>query len=133
MAAGRPKATIDWEQVDSLLKSQCTGTEIAGYLGISTDTLYNHCSDEKKTTFSAYSQEKKENGKAMLRAMQFQTAMEGDKSLLIWLGKQLLDQSDKKELTGKDGKDLNLMPTVIILPSNNRGDENVENDETERD
>ena len=40
---------------------------------------------------------------------------------------------ERIENTGADGKELNLTPTVIILPSNNRGDENVENDEAERD
>lgn len=34
-----------------------------------------------------------------------------------------LGLSNKTELTGKDGKDLNVTPTVIILPSNNRDDE----------
>ena len=106
MTAGRPKSIIDWELVDNLLRAQCTGTEIAGQLGISTDTLYNHCETEKKTNFSAYSQEKKESGKAMLRSMQYQTAMEGDRTLLVWLGKNHLDQTDKKEITGKDGRPL---------------------------
>ena len=110
--AGRPKSVIDWAEVDNLLKAQCTGTEIAGHLGIHPNTLYQACEELYKCNFSEYSQQKKESGKAMLRAMQFQTAMEGDKSLLIWLGKQLLDQSDKKELTGKGGKDL-IPPRVL--------------------
>lgn len=36
-----------------------------------------------------------------------------------------------QELTGKDGKDLNIIPTVIILPSNNRNDESLKDVEKE--
>lgn len=40
----------------------------------------------------------------MLRAAQYKAAMEGNTTMLIWLGKQRLGQSDKNELTGKDGE-----------------------------
>ena len=32
--------------------------------------------------------------------------------MLVWLGKQYLDQSDKKELGGMDGKDFNINVTI---------------------
>ncbi len=113
MKTGRPRVIIDWDAVDNLLKAQCTGTEIAGHLGIHPDSLYNAVQDKFKTTFSAYSQQKKESGKAMLRMIQFQTAMDGDRTLLVWLGKNHLDQSDKSQITGKDGKDLNPVNVIV--------------------
>ena len=34
-----------------------------------------------------------------LRQKQFQMAMDGDVKMLIWLGKQMLGQADKQEVT----------------------------------
>lgn len=101
--AGRPKAEIDWNKVDRLLEAQCTGTEIAATLGIHPDTLYNAVKAKFKSDFSAYSQQKKESGKRLLKAKQFEVAMSGDKAMLIWLGKQYLEQRDKTDhdLTSK--------------------------------
>ncbi len=100
---GRPKAHIDWKKVDQYLQAQCDGAAIASLLGIAADTLYRAVEREQNVTFAAYSQQKKSEGKELLRAKQFSTAMNGDKTLLIWLGKQYLGQSDKQslELAGK--------------------------------
>lgn len=92
---GRPKAEIDWAEVDKYLKAQCDGVGIAAILGVYPDTLYNACERDHKTTFSAYSQLKKTEGKELLRQKQIEVAMGGDKTMLVWLGKQYLDQSDK--------------------------------------
>lgn len=92
---GRPKAEIDWSEVDKYLKAQCDGVGIAAILGIAADTLYNACERDNKMTFSAYSQTKKAEGKELLRQKQIEVAMDGDKTMLVWLGKQYLDQSDK--------------------------------------
>jgi hypothetical protein len=54
------------------------------------------------TTFSAYAAIKKGEGLELLRAKQFATAMEGDKTMQIWLGKQYLDQKDKTDTTSGD-------------------------------
>jgi hypothetical protein len=107
---GRPKAIIDWRKVDEYLNAQCDGSKIAGLLGIHPDTLYKAIENKYKMTFSAYSAIKKGEGKELLRAKQFSVAMEGDKTMLVWLGKQYLNQSDKQELTGKDGTAL--IPTI---------------------
>lgn len=96
--AGRPKAIIDWKKVEKYLQAQCDATGIAGLLGISVDTLYNRCKTDLNMDFSAYSAQKKSEGKELLRAKQYQSAMEGDKTLQIWLGKQYLSQKDKSEV-----------------------------------
>jgi hypothetical protein len=96
--AGRPQADIDWSEVDRYLEAGCTGSEIAGFLGIAADTLYNRCEVDHKVNFSAYSQQKKSRGEALLRAKQYQMAMKGDRTLLVWLGKNRLGQKEPKEL-----------------------------------
>jgi hypothetical protein len=108
----RPKTIIDWVKVNKYLQAQCDGTGIAGLLGISADTLYRACQEDHKMGFAEYSAQKKGEGKELLRAKQFSIAMEGDKTMLVWLGKQYLNQKDRNELTGNDGKDL--IPTIIF-------------------
>ncbi len=93
--------TIDWDKVDSLLTAGCPGTEVAGYLGIHPNTLYKHVQEEKKCEFSEYLQQKRSNGKALIRSQQFAKALGktelGDTTLLIWLGKTSLEQREIKE------------------------------------
>jgi hypothetical protein len=81
-------------------------------LGISPDTLYRACQEIHKIGFAEYSAQKKAEGKELLKAKQFSVAMEGDKTMLVWLGKQYLQQRDKQELTGKDGE--KLIPSIQI-------------------
>jgi len=112
--AGRPKIVINWDTVASYLRAQCDTVGIAGLLGISPDTLYTRCKKDNKLDYTVFSAQKKSEGKEMLRAKQFTTALGDSKqaippnvSMQIWLGKQYLGQRDKNELTGADGKDLN--------------------------
>ena len=94
----RPKINIDWEKVDRYLVAGATGTEVAAVLGIHAHTLYDRCKEDHKLSFSDYLLQKKEKGDSMLKLKQFEQAMEGDRGMLIWLGKNRLDQSDKKEV-----------------------------------
>ena len=114
--AGRPAAIIDWKAVDRLLQAGCAGTQIAARLGIHADTLYAACQKEHNSDFSAYSQQKREHGETLLHEQQFALAMKGNLGMLVWLGKQRLNQKDKHDHTSDD-KPL-LAPTIqIIAPS----------------
>lgn len=97
---GRPLHPIDWKQVDALCKIQCTQDEIAAVIGCHRDTLDDRCVLEKGMTFSKYFKGKALAGCASLRHRQFQTANLGNVTMLIHLGKNILDQKDKKELSG---------------------------------
>ena len=104
--AGRKKAVIDWNIVDDLLMAGCDGTEIAAHLVIAPLTLYRHCEEIYKVNFDVYKQEKKAAGDAILKAIQYQVAIQDkDKTMLVWLGKQRLGQTDKKqtEISGPNG------------------------------
>ena len=95
----RPKVNIDWNTVDKLLEADCEGTEIAAQLGINPLTLYKRCEQDNKLSFSKYLQEKKASGNSLLKAKQFSIAMSGDKTMLIWLGKQRLGQKEKQDIS----------------------------------
>ena len=111
--AGRPKAIIDWEMVIEHIKAQCSATGIASMLGISVDTLYNRCKADNNIDYSAFSDQKKSEGKELLRKKQFEVAMSGDKTMLVWLGKQYLEQKDKTE-SDISIHELPPIPTVIL-------------------
>jgi len=96
--AGRKKVVIDWERVDKSLRAGSNGVQCAAMLGVHPDTLYNKCKEVKKMDFSAYQQIKRQEGNDLLLTTQYDIAVAGDKAMLIWLGKNRLDQSDKKEI-----------------------------------
>ena len=91
---GRPKIEIDWGLVIKLAGIMCTQEEIAGILQVSKETLSRKSKKDHKMNFVDFLKEYQSNGKASLRRKQFETALEGNISMLIWLGKQYLDQSD---------------------------------------
>jgi len=110
------KVDIDWSKVNKYLQSQCSGTGIASLLGIHENTLYSRCKLDNGVEFVEYSAIKKGEGKELLRAKQFQIAMEGDKTMLVWLGKQYLDQSDHSAID--HNVNLPTLPTIQIRTKN---------------
>ena len=93
-----PKTKIDWDYVDKLLQAGCKGTEVAANYGIHPDTFYRLCQEQFNMGFSDYLHQKRACGDAVLRLAQYDLAISGDRVMLIWLGKQRLEQRDVKEL-----------------------------------
>lgn len=93
----RPKIKIDWTQFDKLCHIQCTIEEISAWFDCSVDTIERAVRREKKVGFAEYFGQKRKNGAISLRRKQYELAMNGNVTLLIWLGKQYLGQSDKLE------------------------------------
>lgn len=91
---GRPLTVIDWPKVEAMCQIQCTAEEIAGILSIDYDTLNGACKREKRCNFSDYLKEKGMAGKASLRRRQYKAAQDGNATMLVWLGKNWLGQSD---------------------------------------
>ncbi len=98
---GRPVLMLtekDWHTIDQLCAIQCTGEEIAGVLDIDYDTLNARINDEYGVNFSDYYKRKSSRGKMSLRRKQHEVALSGNPTMLIWLGKQYLEQKDKHEV-----------------------------------
>lgn len=87
----RPRLEIDTDQVTKLAALDCTNAEIAAVVGISIGTLERRCRQEIA--------DGREQGKASLRRKQWEIAMKGNPTMLIWLGKQRLGQTDKQDLS----------------------------------
>jgi hypothetical protein len=82
---------INPEDVRKLSEKFWTKTEIAAFLNISTKTIDNR--------FSEIFLKGRDNGKAKLRDIQLRSAMSGNVTMQIWLGKQYLDQTDKTQVS----------------------------------
>lgn len=95
---GPAPTEIKWSLVDSMCRIQCTGEEIASTLNISYDTLERACKREKKVGLAEYIGQKKLGGRASLRRKQWKAAESGNPTMLIWLGKNMLEQTDKQDI-----------------------------------
>jgi hypothetical protein len=91
----RPKKEIDYNTVEKLSMLHCTQQEIAEMLELSVDTL------QRDPVFCGIYKRGMEKGRASLRRMQWKAAEAGDKTMLVWLGKQYLGQRDKQDIDSK--------------------------------
>lgn len=92
---------INWEEFDKLCALQCTLNEIASWFDCSEDTIERRVKEKWGIKFAEYYAQKRGKGKISLRRKQFETAMAGNVTMLIWLGKQMLNQRDKQEAIEK--------------------------------
>ena len=83
---GRPRKDVDTELLYKLATIHCTMKEMVDIIGVSEDTL--------KRRFAGIIDKGKAEGKMRLRRKQVEVAMKGNAVMLIWLGKQILSQSD---------------------------------------
>ena len=90
----KKRVKIDWEMIDRYCEAGCTGLEIAALLGIHRMTLYTRCKSDKGINFEQYRHSKRSKGDAYIRAAQYKQALQGDRKMLIWLGKNRLGQKD---------------------------------------
>lgn len=98
IVVGRNKIVVPPEEVEHFASLGCTDREIAQYFGVKEDTLrYN---------FADYLTKGRHTLKVTLRQAQLRTALEGNATLLIWLGKNILQQSD----TGITNDDVRPLP-----------------------
>ena len=78
----------------------CTAEECASFFGhYSAEKLSEKVKRLTGLTFKQFSSMHRGSGKISLRRMQWKAAEKGNISMLMFLGKQYLDQSDKTEVT----------------------------------
>jgi hypothetical protein len=93
---GRPRAQINLEQVKTLAGLSCTEPEIASVIGINYATWKRH--KQQNPELEEMIEQGKLTGNASLRRKQWETAMDGNVTMQIWLGKNRLGQSDKQQI-----------------------------------
>ena len=99
---GRPRKEINKTEFEKLCFLQCTEREFCSWFDVSDETLNKWCKENYDgRTFLDVFKEKRENGIMSLRRTQFQLA-EKSPAMAIFLGKNLLGQTDKMEQTVND-------------------------------
>lgn len=99
MARQRKRLTDkEWDSVKYMCMIHCTGEEIAGVMQMDYDTLNKNCKEKWKMPISEYIKSNQTNGKMSLRRMQWKAAENGDRGMLIWLGKQWLGQKENLDM-----------------------------------
>ena len=101
---GRPKKQIDQKEFEKLCFLQCTKQEFCSWFDTTDKTLERWCKETYGMGFSDVFRIKRENGIISLRRTQFQLA-EKSPAMAIFLGKNLLGQTDKMENTFASGQD----------------------------
>lgn len=165
---GRPPFIINYDQLEKLCGIFCTEDECASILGCSRDTLNLRLRQDYQKALKENPEEEPENryngwsacfkkmsskGRMSLRREQFRMAvgafnakgdlvMKPDKGMLIWLGKNHLEQSDRidhttknKPLPGATGLDLSQLSDkefkqfgLLVKKAKEQGDEKPSTD-----
>ncbi len=101
---GRPRKEIDFSLVDRLCAMHCTAEEIAYACQVDPDTLGNHIREQLKPdgtyykNFSEYFAVKCSEGRITLRKLQWDSARHGNVTMQMFLGKNMLNQTDKQQI-----------------------------------
>jgi hypothetical protein len=92
MPAGRPFKVLDAHKIEQMAMVGCSNEEIALILGVSADII--------ERNYSGAIKEGKAKRNHNLRKMQYEAAKKGNIVMMVWLGKQWLNQRDRPELDG---------------------------------
>lgn len=85
----RPKLEISEKQVMELASINCSYAEMAAVLDCDESTLTRR--------FAQVIQKGRANMRMSLKRKQYEVAMGGDRTMLIWLGKIILEQREPRE------------------------------------
>lgn len=97
---GRPRAKVDLDELERLCVLQCSQPEIAAFFRVSLATIERRAQQQK---FRDVMERGYLIGKISVRRKQMQLLEAGDRTMAVWLGKQLLDQRDNLDVGGNLG------------------------------
>lgn len=92
MAERGTRAEIDMAELEKLCQLQCTDEEIAAWFNVSTRTIERR---RLEPEFAEVMTRGKARGRISIRRMQMKLLEEGNATMGVWLGKQLLGQADE--------------------------------------
>jgi hypothetical protein len=92
MAKRGTRADIDLTELERLCAIQCTDEELAAWFGVSTRTIERR---RLEPEFAEVMARGKAKGRISVRRMQMKLLEEGNATMGVWLGKQILGQADE--------------------------------------
>ena len=126
----RPKLKVTPQMlaaVSQIAVTQCPDEEIAAFLGISYSTFKRRKVENPELSEAV--ELGRDSGKQTLRQVQWNAAtVENNITMMIWLGKQYLGQSDKTDFLGRDGK-----PFEFTIAINSQNGDLERDEETVKD
>lgn len=104
-----PHATFSHRAVQRMAQIGVPDADIARIIGIDVELLTTEAADALRLG--------RDLGRVELRARQYAAAMQGDKNLLVWLGKQTLGQADKvsQEVSGPGGSPIEHRHAIVSV------------------
>lgn len=118
---GRPLTQIDRSEFEGCCKILCTKDEICDIFGITEKTLTAWCEREYGMGFSDIYKKLSAGGRKSLRRYQFELA-ENNATMAIWLGKNLLGQTDEVKI---DHGNNELLTALTDLARKKMSDDNI--------
>ena len=109
---GRPKKLYPGlKVVEKLCRLDCTDAEIAAFFGMCRKTIERERKSDHE--FNEIIRRGKSYAKLSLRRKQVEFAMDGNPTMLVWLGKQYLGQKDKTEVAADVVNRIMPVPTAV--------------------
>lgn len=104
--AGRPKLDLDVDLIENMAATGLTVQDISTILEVSKDTL--------ERNYAANIEKGRAKCRMSLQKKQYEVAMQGDKTMLIWLGKIRCAQKETviNEHTGRGGGPIEVAPPL---------------------
>lgn len=128
---GRPKivwGTEQWKMFDTFCAARDSQKDIAEAMAVDAKTIDAICEREKGMGFSGYCEQKRGYGRSLVAGKQLEVAMSGSVAMLIWLGKQWLDQKEPKQDHGHGGLDggpVSVVTKVVFVKPNDADGNNT--------
>src|SRR5262245_41880929 len=99
MAQRGTTAKIDLTELERLSAMQCTDEEIAAWFGLTTRTIERR---RKKKAFAEVMERGRAKGRISVRRQQMKLLEQGNATMGVWLGKNILGQVDevRHDVTG---------------------------------
>jgi CRISPR/Cas system CMR subunit Cmr6 (Cas7 group RAMP superfamily) len=113
---GRPKLQLDDKTFDTAIQLPLIKADIAKLMMCSEDTLDRYVKQRFGETFAVLQDKNRQHFRKNIIAKQYELAMKGNTTLLIWLGKQYCDQKDKTEFSG----DASAPVQIAYIPKSQR-------------
>ena len=106
MALRGTRAKIDLAELEKLCSLQCTDEELASWFNVTTRTIERR---RKVKKFAEVMDRGKAKGRISIRRMQMKLLEQGNSTMGVWLGKNVLNQVDeiRHQIDGK--------PHMIVL------------------
>lgn len=114
---GARRIEIDESELEKLSQLQCTDEEIAAWFNVSTRTIERR---RQEPEFREVMQRGKARGRISVRRMQMKLLEQGNASMGIWLGRQMLGQTerpDERTTPSLDNFDAKQLARVIMKAS----------------